>query len=319
MDSPMRRCQTISRRSLLKTAGGLAAFAIGAQLGLKPSAALGPGPDDATVPGGEMRVLKGTVLPEHRLHFKPLLAESGIEFAYKELPQAAAAYDGDWYRVVPDTIWWHWDGGPTPTEKQKNRVYGTYNALAGRTRRGDPVATHFSAGPGKVLQMLPLGPKRVVQGRLTDDRGIDEVLEAWSLGGIQLETTGRYYGRKESPTEIQTETLLALTLLLMRQYRIPFGQIIGHIERSPVVRKPDPGLRYLKSTRIRLLKALIKEREFELAGPPQSWDFYRLLIKKKEMVRLRTQTPEQILGALSPAEVRSLEGFFEPVGNPVAH
>ena len=305
----------ISRRTLLKRASGLAVVAIGARWGLQPATASALA--DEPLPAGyiEKQIVRGNIPPASRLQIEALLAQAGFEYASRLLPDASAAYDGQLYQVVPETIWWHWDGGPTPSAEDKDRVLATYYGLAGRTKRGDPVSAHFCVGPGKILQMLPISQTHIIQGRLTDDSEVEEVLDALSYGGLQIETTGNRY-IKTPPPESQTEGLLTLTCLLMKQYGIPFQQIVGHMERSPRIRKPDPGIKYLTRTRVRLLQRLLAVEEFNLIGPPQSWRFYQLVEKKKRLVRITTQTPDDILGALTAAERETIEKRFETERRP---
>jgi hypothetical protein len=287
------------------------AVVAGASYGLKPLTVLAEAEEAPAAEQPETQTVEGQIAPDQRFKIKDLLAQANIDYAYKQLPDESAAYDGKLYQVVPETIWWHWDGGPTPSATYKDRVFVTYNGLAGRTRRGDPVSVQFCAGPGKVLQMLPVTQTHIIQGRLTDDRGIKEVREALSFGGIQIETTGDRYGKK-APSEVQTDTLLRLTLLLMKEYGIPFRRILGHFERSPVVRKVDPGLKYMKKTRVRLLKMLLEEEAFDLIGPPEGWRFYRLIEAKKKTVKVITQTSDEILESLTPVERGSVREYFEP-------
>jgi len=300
----------MSRRGFLRRASGLTAVVLGARWGLRPSFALAL-QDPLPAPYAEKGILRGDVPLDKRFQIAELLADAGIEYAYRQLPDESAAYGGYWYQVLPETIWWHWDGGPTPSAGYKDRVYATYWGLAGRTRRGDPVSTHFCVGPGMVLQMLPLSATHIIQGRLSDDSGIEEVLDALSLGGIQIETTGSYYAR-HPPTEIQTDTLVRLTYLLMKQYGVPFNQVLGHFERSPWARKRDPSLAYTRNTRVRLLKVLLEAEEFELMGPPTSWQFYELVGKKNnKLAKVITQTSDELLDALTPAEREVVRAHFE--------
>jgi hypothetical protein len=283
----------------------------GGSYGLRPLTVLAEAEEASSTEQPETQIVEGQIAPDQRFKIKDLLAQANIDYAYKQLPDESAAFDGKLYQVVPETIWWHWDGGPTPSATYKDRVFATYNGLAGRTRRGDPVSVQFCAGPGKVLQMLPITKTHIIQGRLTDDRGIEAVREALSFGGIQIETTGDRYGKK-APSEVQTETLLQLTFLLMVEFGIPFTHILGHFERSPVVRKVDPGLKYMKKTRVRLLKMLLEAEEFDLAGPPKGWKFYKLIETKKKTVKVITQTPDEILESLTPAERELVREYFEP-------
>lgn len=308
-------CRGISRRVLLKRAGGLAVVALGARWGLQPATASALADEPLPARYVEKQIVRGTIPPAQRFQVEALLAQAGFEYTAKFLPDESAAYDGQLYQVIPKSIWWHWDGGPTPSAGEKDRVYATYYGLAGRTKRGDPVSTHFCVGPGKVLQMLPISPTHVIQARLTDDSGIEEVLDAVSFGGLQIETTGNRY-IKTPPPDAQTEGLLTLTILLMKEYNIPFRQIVGHLERSPRVRKADPGIGYLTKKRILLLRRLLAAEEFDLIGPPQSWRFYKLVEKKKGIGRVTTQTPEEILDALTPAERETIEKRFGAGGQP---
>lgn len=258
--------------------------------------------------GEKRKVIEGNIPLEAQVDFGPRLKEQGLTLFTKILPEECVTYDGKLYQVRPNSIWWHWDGGPTPQEEDHDRVFTTYNGLTGRTREGDPVGTHFSVGPGEVLQMLPLGEKLIIQGRLTDDRGIQDVRRAESFGGIQIETTGAYYDETPPPAS-QTESLVKLTITLMRQYGLRFNKILGHLERSPRVGKPDPGLGYLRETRILLLKQLIGRGDFDLVGPPESWRFYRLAKGVNgEIVRVETQSLSEILNSLSPQEKETLSG-----------
>ena len=300
----------MSRRGFLKRASGLAAVALATKYGLRPAPAFALTEDSLPARYTEKGILRGGVPLDQRFQIKGLLAQAGIEYACRQLPDESAAYGGYWYQVRPETIWWHWDGGPTPSAEYKDRVFATYWGLAGRTRRGDPVSTHFCVGPGKVLQMLPLSATHIIQGRLSDDSGIEEVLDALSLGGIQIETTGSYYARYP-PTEIQTETLVRLTYLLMKQYGVSFKGILGHFERSPWARKRDPSLAYTRNTRLRLLRVLLEAEEFDLMGPPSSWQFYELVGKKhNKLAKVTTQTSDELLDALTPAERETLQAHF---------
>jgi len=281
--------QAISRRDLLKLTGGLlVAWAF-------PGSAHASGLNQAS------RIKEGDIANADRIVFESALGNKEVEYLVRYLPPQCAEYGGKLYQVEPQAIWWHWDGGPTPRTEDHDRVLTTWRALVGRTRNHDPVATHFSVGPNTVLQMLPMSAGVIIQGRLTNDRGIGDINQAKSLGGVQIETTGRWYDSKP-PLEAQTAALVDLTIAVMKQYRVPFPRIWGHLERAAGIGKPDPGLNYLRATRVRLLKALIAQAQWSLIGVPGRWSFYREVLKSGQVIRVTTQTQEEIWSRLTEQE-----------------
>jgi|GEM_PF-6740067 len=250
---------------------------------------------------------EGDIPISDRITFKDKLP-AYINHKVLYLPSESAFYDRKLYQVKPDYICWHWDGGFTPKKEDKSRVYMTYNALLGRTNNGDPVATHFTVGPNSVLQMLSISESYIIQGRLTEDRGISDILKAKSLRGIQIETTGSYFDINP-PMPSQDQTLIILTTALMKQFKIPFSKITGHLERSPEVNKQDPGILYLKKMRIKLLKYLIGNNLWKLINNPSCWNFYKEVKRNGKTILEGTQTKEEILSGLSFSE-RNLISFL---------
>lgn len=284
-----RSSRTISRRDFLSLAGGLLA-----------SCAF-PGLAHAGELVQPLRIIEGDVADSDRITLEGALASKEVEYLVRYLPSECAEYGGKLYQVEPKTIWWHWDGGPTPTTENHNRVQTTWRGLLGRTKRGDPVAAHFSVGPNTVLQMLPLSATMIIQGRLTNDTGIDDIDQARSLGGIQIETTGKCY-KDSPPLECQTTALVDLTIAVMKQYHVPFPKICGHRERAAGLGKSDPGTKYLKETRIRLLKALIAQAQWPLVGHPDRWDFHAEVLKGGKVRQVLNQPKEEIWSRLTEEE-----------------
>ncbi len=250
-------------------------------------------------------LIPGNIDKSERIDFKKGLPNN-IVYKIKYLPETSHLYAGKIFRVIPESICWHWDGGETPKtedpQKGLKRAIETWDTLVQRTKHKDPVATHFSVGPHSVLQMLPLSDKYIVQGRLSGDHNIQDVHKAESLGGIQIETTGVGFDEK-LPMQAQTSTLIELTVQLMRKYDIPFTKICGHLERSPLSNKKiDPGEKYLKATRVLLLKALIKNKDWQLIGEPKEWFFYKETFEDNVIKKEITQTPQEIWNALTIAE-----------------
>ena len=183
------------------------------------------------------KITEGFILQTNRITFKKELSTLGINYIIKYLPNTDFLYNNKVYLVEPTSIWWHWDdAGKTPTQEKNitQRVLKTYSGLIYRTTHGEPVATHFVVGPNTVLQMLPLGVNTITQGRLTNDLKIEDITKTPSLGGIQVETTGVNYD-SNPPIASQTNTLILLTAVLMKQYNIPFSNILGHLERAPLI------------------------------------------------------------------------------------
>lgn len=215
------------------------------------------------------------------LALEKIFTQLDIAYYTHYLPDESSFYAGasgtlnTIYTETPQTIWWHWDAGPTIKKESgaKKRVYDTYNILKDRTMHNDPVSTHFVVGPRTILQMLPLYTDIVTQARLSNDTGIIDHLQAHSLGGIQIETTGVYYDT-HPPLASQTTTLIILTATLMEHYHIPFSHITAHLEHGVGWGKTDPGINYLKQTRIKLLKYLIKNNKWDVIGNPTTWNFY---------------------------------------------
>lgn len=237
---------------------------------------------------------------EERITFASVFAgATSVRYEVKYLPPTSFSYGSEVGQVRPTEIIWHWDG--QPNELRNTDV--TYRGLVGRTNQGDPVATHFSVGPDRVLQMLPMGESVIQQGRSSDDRGRTSVSDAFSLGWISIETTGRYYDAQRPP-DTQTRNLIELTIALMKQYGIKFQHIAGHLERSPFIRKIDPGLNYLRETRVLLLKELVERGEWGLIGESNTWEFYRLTVQPDGTVaRIVTQSPRDFIEVLSSLKV----------------
>ncbi|MDE2030731.1 MAG: N-acetylmuramoyl-L-alanine amidase [Patescibacteria group bacterium] len=246
---------------------------------------------------------EGDITPSEQITFQKEMTTFGVNYIVKYLSDKSILYDKKVYNVTPTSIWWHWDAGSTPnTDKNiPSRVLSTYAILKSRTDANDPVATHFSVGPNTVLQMLPLGNSVIAQGRLTNDTKIEDVTKTPSLGGIQIETTGTDYDNKP-PLVSQTNTLIELTAVLMHQYHIPFSNIYGHLERSAGIDKTDPGINYLKQTRIKLLEYLIDHKQFENIGSSTSWNFYTQTLKDGKVVNVLDQSSAEILQALTEGE-----------------
>lgn len=224
-------------------------------------------------------------------------------YLVKYLPKESFTYGKDIYAVNPTSIWWHWDAGSTPKSANNinKRVLSTYDILKSRGDKGEHVSTHFTVGLNTVLQMLPLGKDSVTQARLTNDLEVDDVLKSLSLGGIQIETTGMYYDTRP-PLASQTNTLIKLTAVLMKQYNIPFSKVFGHLEVAPGLGKTDPGIKYLKQTRIKLLKYLISRKQMENIGSPDSWNFYTQVLKDGVVTNVLDQSSSDILNALTKSE-----------------
>lgn len=216
----------------------------------------------------------------------------------KYLPQESYTWNGKIEMVTPTEIIIHWDA-----QENTDRVstYTTYNGLAGRTASGDSVSTHFSVGPGgpkngpAILQMLPMSETLIQRGILSDG----------PTDTINIETTGRYYD-KEPPAEQQTENLIKLLVTLMDRYHLQFGNITGHLERSPDVGKIDPGQEYLNMVRTRLLATLTEQGRWDLIGSPESWYFYKYTRGNDgSLAKVSTQTKDVLLASL-PTEVCQL-------------
>lgn len=250
-------------------------------------------------PPKEVETVKTEISQPDRISF-PCVKEA------KYLPvESYTQKNGETKTVVPEEIIIHWDAQPNAQDRSP---YITYNGLAGRTRSGDPVSTHFSVGPGglengpAVLQMLPMGSSEVTMGILSDGPS----------KAINIETTGSYFD-EELPPEEQTENLIQLLIELMEQYNIPFGNITGHLERSPDVGKPDPGQKYLNMVRARLLEKLISQGKWRLIGSPKDWDFHKQVRNKEtgELSQETTQIAEDLFHSLSPSVQGQLAGFPE--------
>jgi hypothetical protein len=305
-DTTRQRSPLISRRDSLKLIGGLfAAFAF-------------PGLAQAGRLNQALPIQEGDIPDSERVTFEGAFANKDVEYLVKYLPSACAEYSGKLYQVTPQTIWWHWDGGVTPTTEDHDRVKSAWYTLVGRTRIGDPVAAHFSLGPKVILQMLPMSASRIIQGRLTDDSGIDDVNQAKSLGGVHLETTGCWY-HSHPPIEAQTATLIDLTIAVMRQYSIPFPRIWGHRERAAWNPKPDPGVGYLAETRIRLLKTLIARCQWPLVGHPSTWNFYMETMRRGTVVRIPNQMKEEFWSRLTEQEEAAIQKYIIEAPAPIQH
>jgi hypothetical protein len=250
------------------------------------------------------QIQKGSVPQTNRITFKKEFSATSVNYIVKYLPSASFSYDKKIYSVEPTSIWWHWDdAGKTPTQEKNitQRVLSTYNALLYRTNHNEPVATHFVVGPDTILQMLPLGTNTITQGRLTNDLNIEDITKAPSLGGIQIETTGNDYDHNP-PIASQTNTLISLTAVLMKQYNIPFSNILGHLERAPTIDRVDPGINYLKQTRIQLLKYLIAHKQLGNIGTPSSWNFYTQVEKGGIITNVLDQSQVEIFSQLTKNE-----------------
>lgn len=248
-------------------------------------------------------IKEGAIPAREYITFKKELNNFGIQYFVNYLPIESMQYNEKIYQVIPTSIWWHWDAGLTPiqTKNAKQRVYNTYNILKIRTKNGESVSTHFSVGPNTILQMLPLAKNMITQGRLTNDLKTKDISKTPSLGGIQIETTGTEYDKK-SPLPSQTTTLIKLTSTLMRQYHIPFSSIFGHLEKSTDLGKIDPGIKYLKQTRVQLLKYLIDSNQLENIGDSKSWNFYTQVINNGVIINILDQSNVEIISQLSENE-----------------
>ena len=248
-------------------------------------------------------IYEGSISSKDVISFNKEKNLSKIKYLIKYLPELSYQYNKKVYATVPTSIWWHWDAGETPLKIKdgSKRVQTTYNILKQRTNAGEPVSTNFSIGPNVILQMLPLSKTRITQGRLTNDLRIEDISKSKSLGGIQIETTGTLYD-KNPPLTSQTETLIRLTAVLMKQYDIPFSKIYGHLEKSPDISKIDPGINYLKKTRVQLLKYLIKENQKENINKIENWNFYTETLKNGNIMNVLDQSSLEIYNSLSEKE-----------------
>lgn len=246
------------------------------------------------------QVLFAQNLIDPKIDFKNKLENKGVNYSINYLPIGGYTYSGKPYKVEPTSIWWHWDAGVNIYNVwgALERVSVTYKILNNRIAHNDPASTHFTVGPNTILQMLPIYENSIIQARLTNDQGVEDVTKAESYGVIQIETTGRYYDTNP-PLESQTNTLIMLTRELMRKYNIPFSQIYGHFEKSPRIHKIDPGPKYMNETRIKLLKYLIKNKDWDLIGDPKSWNFYtEKLDASGKVVKVLSQSKDEIMEAL---------------------
>ena len=301
-DTGQQSSQPISRRDFSKLMGGLvAAWAF-------------PGLANAGDSNQASLIKEGDIADAERITLAGAFTKD-VEYRVNYLPSECAEYGGKLYQVEPQSIWWHWDGTATSRIEDHDLVQTTWYGLVGRAKRGDPVAAHFSVGPNTVLQMLPLSASRIIQGRLTDDTSISDIKQAKSLGGVQIETTGRWYD-KNPPLECQTATLVDLTIAVMKRYRVLFPTICGHRERAARIPKPDPGVEYLKETRIRLLKTLIAQAQWPLIGHPDSWNFYMEVLRKGKVIRVPNQTKQEILSRLTEQEKSLIHTYIVEPSKP---
>lgn len=246
---------------------------------------------------------EGPIQNKDYISFNKEINSLGIKYITKYLPENSYQYNKKVYTLIPNSIWWHWDAGSNPSKINdgSKRVLSTYDILKQRTDKGEPVSTNFSIGPNVVLQMLPLSKTNITQGRLSNDLKIEDITKSQSLGGIQIETTGTLYD-KTPPLTSQTETLIKMTSILMKQYNIPFSKIYGHLEKSANISKIDPGIIYLKKTRIQLLKYLIKNKQIENIDKVENWNFYTEKLVDGNIVNVLDQSSSEIYNSLTKKE-----------------
>ncbi|HAE36509.1 MAG: hypothetical protein UR85_C0007G0021 [Candidatus Nomurabacteria bacterium GW2011_GWF2_35_66] len=255
-------------------------------------------------------IKEGAISQKDRITFKKEMYILGINYLTKYLPNKSFLYNKKVYSVKPISIWWHWDAGSNPKNISEGikRVNTTYNILKNRTENGQRVATNFTVGPNVILQMLPLSKTMITQGRLTGDLKIEDIHESTSLGGIQIETTGTQYDTKP-PLASQTKTLIKLTAVLMKQYNIKFSKVYGHLEKSPYVQKIDPGITYLKQTRMQLLKYLINNNQLENIDNPNNWNFYTEVLIDGNIVNVIDQSAVDIYNSLTKEEQKIISNM----------
>jgi len=230
------------------------------------------------------------------------------ETIIKYLPEQCYSFKNGPFKVQADQntkIVWHWDS----QSNRRRNPYLTYKFLKGRSKIGQPVATHFVVSPKLILQMLPMAESFFQQGRLTNDLKTDNGFEAPSRNTINIETTGKNYDKHKPPWS-QTKRLLKLTISLMKQYNIDFSRVKGHLEISPFIKRRDPGIRFLRKTRVRLLKMLIKKKLDHLIGKPSHWRFDRQFVRKNTVYSSISQSSKSILRKLSKSEKEFLTSIL---------
>jgi N-acetylmuramoyl-L-alanine amidase len=117
---------------------------------------------------------------------------------------------------------------------------GMPEAAAAEARLVDPaakVSAHYLIGEdGEVVRLVPEARRAWHSGR-SYWRGLTDVNSA-SIG-IELANPGHEWGYRPFPSA-QMEALLPLLARIVKTYKIPFANIVGHSDVAPA-RKDDPG------------------------------------------------------------------------------
>lgn len=170
---------------------------------------------------------------------------------YKELP--SSSYDD--FKIVPKYIILHWDGRPAGNPKDW-LTPSTWNGLAGGP--GGGYSAHFAVGLDGVGQFLRMYDTTVIQGRAASYE-YDPI-------SINIEMAGRDYNdlvagvadeETQETIKIISAKTLDLVVKLMKQYNIPFENVLGHYQ---IKEKRDPGDRWLQEYFLPLLKERLTER-----------------------------------------------------------
>ena len=134
----------------------------------------------------------------------------------------------------------NWDERALPVSMVVLHYTGMQSADAALARLTDAeakVSAHYMIDEDGVVTRLVAEEKRAWHAGKSFWRGVTDVNSA--SVGIELVNPGHEFGYRPF-TDAQMEALLRLLHMLIKRYKMPFANVVGHSDIAPA-RKDDPG------------------------------------------------------------------------------
>ncbi len=170
----------------------------------------------------------------------------------------------------------NWDERELPVTMVVLHYTGMPDAAGALDRLCDPaakVSAHYLIDEaGTVTQMVP-EEKRAWHAGKSYWRGLTDINSA--SVGIELANPGHEWGYRPFP-DAQMESLIPLLHTIVKRYKMPFANIVGHSDIAPA-RKEDPG-ELFEWERLAALKLALPRPKVTMPSPfPNDGAFYLAL------------------------------------------
>ena len=170
----------------------------------------------------------------------------------------------------------NWDERQLPVSMVVLHYTGMRDASEALERMCDPaakVSAHYMIDEDGTVTRLVDEEKRAWHAGKSYWRGITDVNSA--SVGIELVNPGHEWGYRPF-TDAQMDTLLPLLHTIVKRYKMPFANIVGHSDVAPS-RKQDPG-ELFEWERLAAIKLALPRPELRMPSPfPNDGAFYLAL------------------------------------------